>query len=46
MSFVPNDWSSFSYKEIKSMLEEYRSSYTMKEEDINPQLVNSEEAAE
>lgn len=44
MSFVPNDWSNFSYKEVKSMLEEYRSNYTMKEEDIK--LVNSEEIAE
>lgn len=46
MSFVPKDWSSYSYREVKSMLEEYRSSYTMKEEDISPQLVNSEEVAE
>ena len=46
MSFVPNDWSNFSYKEVKSMLEEYRSSYTMKEEDINSYSVNSDETAE
>ncbi len=43
MSFVPNDWSNFSYKEIKSMLEEYRNGYTMKENEINPKLINSDE---
>ncbi|MEE1042836.1 MAG: hypothetical protein UH854_02615 [Clostridia bacterium] len=46
MLFAPNDWSNFSYKEVKSMLEEYRSNYTMKEEDIKPTLINSDESAE
>ena len=46
MSFAPNDWSNFSYKEVKSMLEEYRSNYTMKEEDISPKLIESNETAE
>ena len=42
MSFVPTDWSNFSYKEVKNMLEEYRSNYTLKEEDVKLHTVNSD----
>ena len=46
MYFEPRDWSGYSYREVKSMLEEYRSSYAAKEESAEPRIINHEEIKE
>lgn len=46
MSFSSGDWSNYSYKEVISMLEEYRSSYSMNAEDTIPQPMRKEQSDE
>lgn len=46
MPFSSGDWSNYSYREVISMLEEYRSSYAMNAEDIVPQPMNEEQSEE
>lgn len=46
MSFEQKDWSSYSYREVKNMLEEYRNSYTMNAGDVNPVPLNKEKTDE